>query len=143
MHVAVLQFELLIRGASSIKDKRRVVRSVKDRLHRDHLVSVAEVGHLDNMNVAGMALAAVNRDAAYLQGQMDIIVGKLRNLHDAELGECSREILHGDQLPTAYTDDDGSPLWTPEESRVRPDAASGAPAAPPAGTGLGIGEPRP
>ena len=44
MVVGILQFELLVPGATSLKDKRRVVKSVKDRLHREHLVSVAEVG---------------------------------------------------------------------------------------------------
>ncbi len=118
MYIAILQFELLIRGASSIKDKRNVVRSVKDRLHREHLVSVAEVAHLDSMNVAGMALAAVNRDGKYLQGMLDIIERQLRSLHDAELGDCYREVLHGDSLPTAMTGDDGRPLWDESEKRT-------------------------
>ncbi len=115
--LGILQFELLIRGAGSIKDKRRVVRSVKDHLHREHLVSVAEVAHLDNMKVAGMALALVNRDQKYLNGVLDAIVGKLRKVHDAELGSVYREVLSGSQLPGAYTTDEGEPLWTAEESR--------------------------
>lgn len=117
MHIGILQFELLICGASSIKDKRRVVKSVKDRLHREHLVSVAEVDYLDRMDVAGMALAMVNRDPAYLIRVLDIIVGKLRALTDAELGACEREILSGQQLPASYQTDDGQPLWTESERR--------------------------
>ncbi|MCW5766667.1 MAG: DUF503 domain-containing protein [Phycisphaeraceae bacterium] len=117
MFVAVVQFELLIPGAGSIKDKRRVVKSVKDRLHREHMVSVAEVAHLDDMRVAGMALTAVNRDGRYLQSLIDSVLAKLRGLHDAELGEVSREILHGTQLPGETTDEQGRPLWTEEERR--------------------------
>jgi uncharacterized protein YlxP (DUF503 family) len=115
--IGILQFELRLRGASSLKDKRRVVRSLKDRLHRDHLVSVAEVAHLDNMHVAGMALALVNRDQKYLNQVLDAIVGKLRKLTDAELGDCDREVLSGQQLPTAFTTDEGEPLWTEDERR--------------------------
>ena len=115
--IVILQFELLIRGAGSLKDKRRVVRSVKDHLHREHLVSVAEVAHLDSMHVAGMALALVNRDQKYILGVLDAIVGKLRKVHDAELGSVYREVLSGSQLPGAYTTDEGEPLWTSEESR--------------------------
>jgi len=117
MHVGILQFELLIRGAESLKDKRRVVRSVKDRLHREHQVSVAEVAHLDRPAVAGMALTLVNRDARYLQSVLDTIVDKLRKLNDAELGDCTREVLHGDQLPESTADDAGRPLWTDAERR--------------------------
>src|SRR5258707_366794 len=57
MMVGILQFELLIRGSESLKDKRRVIRSLKDRLHREHLVSVAEVGLLDNPRAARLGLA--------------------------------------------------------------------------------------
>ncbi len=117
MFIGILQFELRLRGASSLKDKRRVVRSLKDRLHRDHLVSVAEVAHLDNMHVAGMALALVNRDQKYLNEVLDAIIGKLRKLTDAELGDCYREVLSGSQLPSAFTTDEGEPLWTEDERR--------------------------
>lgn len=117
MLLAVLQFELLIHDAESLKDKRRVVRSVKDRLHREHQVSVAEVAHLDNPSVAGMALAAVNRDGRYLQSMLDAIVDKLRALPDASLGDIHREVLTGEQLPAAYATDEGQPLWSDEEHR--------------------------
>ena len=52
MIIGVLQFELLMRGNESLKDKRRIVKSLKDRLHRSHMVSVAEIGALDERNVA-------------------------------------------------------------------------------------------
>ena len=125
MMIGILQFELLIHHAESLKDKRRVVRSVKDRLHRDHLVSVAEVAHLDNPRVAGMGLAIVNRDAKYIQGVLDNITAKLRALPDAQLADCSREVLNGDQLPTAFADDEGRPLWLDSEKRDAPPAAPG------------------
>jgi uncharacterized protein YlxP (DUF503 family) len=123
MLIALLQFELLIRGAESIKDKRRVVKSVKDRLHREHLVSVAEVAHLDNMNIAGMGLALVGRDGRYMQGVMDTIIAKLRALDGAELGEVYRELLNGDQLPTSEADEHGVPLWSEAELREAEQAA--------------------
>ncbi|MGH7130319.1 MAG: DUF503 domain-containing protein [Phycisphaerales bacterium] len=117
MLIGILQFELLIRGAESIKDKRRVIKSVKDRLHREHLVSIAEVAHLDNPSVAGMGLAVVSRDGQYLQSVLDTITRKLRSLDDAELGDCFREVLNGDQLPTAEVDENGVPLWSAAEKR--------------------------
>lgn len=94
MVIAILQFELLVHGAESIKDKRRVVSSVKDKLHREHQVSVAEVGLLDSMSAARMALALVSNDGQHAGQVLDRITAKLRALHDAELGDCTREILH-------------------------------------------------
>ena len=95
MVIGVLQFELLIPGAQSLKDKRRVVRSVKDRLHREHQVSVAEVGELETVNLAVLGLAAAGTEGRHIGQVLDRISDKLRALHDAELGDVRREILHG------------------------------------------------
>lgn len=98
MVLGILQFELFIHDSESLKDKRRVVKSVKDRLHREHMVSVAEVAALDKLNVAVMALACVGRDGARVGDVLDSITNKLRALHDAELGDVSRQLIHGSQF---------------------------------------------
>ncbi|MFN0131800.1 MAG: DUF503 domain-containing protein [Phycisphaerales bacterium] len=100
MIVALLQFELLIRGSESLKDKRRVVKSLKDRLHREHMVSVAEVGRLESHTIALLGLACVGSDGRHLGQVLDHIMTKLHGLLDAELGESSRRFIHGiDDLP--------------------------------------------
>lgn len=95
MVIGLLQFDLIIHGAESLKDKRRVVSSVKDRLHREHMASVAEVALHDRLNVARLALAVVGADGAHIGRVLDQITAKLRSLHDAELGEVSRELIEG------------------------------------------------
>lgn len=105
MIVALLQFELLVRGSESLKDKRRVVKSVKDRLHREHMAAVAEVGRLDSHTVAQMALALVGTDGRHLGEVLDAITNKLRGLLDAELGVCSRRFIRDvDDLPESPDD---------------------------------------
>lgn len=99
MVVGVLQFELLIPWAESLKDKRSVVRSLKDRLHRQHLVSIAEVGTQDILNVATLGLAVVSESGAHAASVLDRIEAKLRGLTDAEQGDTHREILVGRSGP--------------------------------------------
>ncbi len=101
MVLGILQFELLVHGSESLKDKRRVVRSVKDRLHREHMVSVAEVGAHDKLNVAVMALACVGHEGGRVGEVLDHVAEKLRVLPDAELGDTSRRILHQDEIEAA------------------------------------------
>jgi uncharacterized protein len=101
MVIGILQFELLVHGSESLKDKRRVVQSVKDRLHREHMVAVAEVGALERLDVAVMALACIARDGTRVGQVLDQISAKLRALGDAELGECARQVLHGSQIEGA------------------------------------------
>ena len=77
MIVAVLQVELGIEGAASLKDKRRVVRGLKDRLHREHQVSVAEVATLEQWAVATLGIVMAGSDLAHCQSTMDRILDKL------------------------------------------------------------------
>ena len=114
MVIGLLQFDLIIHGAESIKDKRRVVSSVKDRLHREHMVSLAEIGNPDLLNLARMALVTVARDGKRVGEVLDHVSEKLRSLRDGEVAEISRSIVHGsevesDEDPTILNPDpDGS-----------------------------------
>ncbi len=105
MVVGVLQFELHIPGAESLKDKRRVVKSLRDRLHREHLVSVAEVDALDTLNLAVMGITLAGSDGARIGKVLDSIDAKLRSMTDAELGATRREIIHGQALATPPEDE--------------------------------------
>lgn len=107
--LALLQFDLFIRDARSLKDKRRVLASLKDRLHREHMVSVAEVALQDRMGVARMAVALVASDARFAAQKLDQITAKLRALPDAQLGDVWRQVSH------AELDDCGEPV-DPAES---------------------------
>ncbi len=113
MILAVLQFDLLIPTGphASLKDKRRVVKSIKDRLHREHMVSVAEVAHQEALNVARLALVFVANDGRRAGEILDSITSKLRALAGhagAQLGDTSRQIIHASQLEgLANTEGDG------------------------------------
>lgn len=93
MVVGVLQFDILIHDAQSLKDKRRVVRSIKDRLHRDHQVAVAEVDALDNPALARLALSCVAREGHRAGEILDRIAQSLRSRTDGELGRVARQIM--------------------------------------------------
>lgn len=95
MVVGILQVELTIDGSQSLKDKRRVVSSIKDRLHREHQVSVAEVASQDDFRVAVLGVAMASSDAVHCRSVMDGIVSKLRDARDCFLNEHTCEILSG------------------------------------------------
>lgn len=105
MIIGVLQFELLIHGSESLKDKRSVVKSVKDRLHREHMVAVAEVASHDMLNQAILALTVVGTDGAVIGAMLDRITEKLRTLRDAELGFARRELIRPGRDGTPETEE--------------------------------------
>lgn len=71
--VGVLTLELRIEGAHSLKDKRNVVRSLKDRLRSRYNVSVAEIGGQDAWQYALVAVAAVSSDREHAEGLLEAV----------------------------------------------------------------------
>lgn len=118
MYVLILQFEVSIPGAESLKDKRSVIRSLKDRLHREHMLSVAEVGANDEHRHAVLAAALVSADAVYGAGVLDRVTEKLRDLRDARLVQCRRCIIREDDLPEDdAVDAEGRPAWSESDTQ--------------------------
>jgi uncharacterized protein YlxP (DUF503 family) len=93
MHVGVLTLELAIYDAYSLKDKRRVIKSLKDRVRARFNVSVAEVDHQDVHRRATVAVAMVSSDPAHVHGCLDQIVDLVRSRIGAGLLDYDKELL--------------------------------------------------
>ncbi|GIW74886.1 MAG: hypothetical protein KatS3mg103_1408 [Phycisphaerales bacterium] len=93
MVIGVLQFELLVPGAESLKDKRSVVRSVRDRLYRELRISIAEVGAHDNPALALMGAAVVATDGPRAHQLLDKAWNRLTQLRDGQIGNVRREVI--------------------------------------------------
>jgi len=70
MPVAFLTLELRIEAAQSLKDKRQVVRSLKDRLRAHFNVAVAELDASNVWNQATVGVVSVSDSRDYLDGLM-------------------------------------------------------------------------
>ncbi len=68
--IASLTLELRIEAAQSLKDKRQVVRSMKDRLRASFNVSVAELDPSNLWNQATIGVVAISHSRDYLDGLM-------------------------------------------------------------------------
>ena len=68
MTIGVLQLELRIADADSLKDKRRVIKSLIDRIAHGHNVSIAEVEPLDEHRRSVIGIAMVANDRRYVEG---------------------------------------------------------------------------
>jgi hypothetical protein len=76
--VGLLHLNLLISQAMTLKDKRRIVKSFKDRLANERNVSVAEVDELDSIRRCVLAVAMVGNDGRYIQGALQQVVNAAR-----------------------------------------------------------------
>jgi uncharacterized protein YlxP (DUF503 family) len=65
--IGVLTLELWVEFSHSLKDKRQVVRSLKDRLREKFNVSVAEIDGLDSWQNSVIAVVTVANDRTYAE----------------------------------------------------------------------------
>jgi uncharacterized protein YlxP (DUF503 family) len=87
LHIGTLQVRLVLRQSRSLKDKRQVVQSIKDKLRGSFNIAIAEVDFMDDRQQAVLGIAMVSNDPAHLQGALQQILAALRAHPVAELAE--------------------------------------------------------
>lgn len=93
MVVGVLQLELTVIDAMSLKDKRRVIRSIKDRIGHKYNVSIAEVGALDEHRRSILGISMVSGDKAYVQGALSKLIDFIRMVPQVSLEDYQLDFL--------------------------------------------------
>ena len=83
MVVGILQVDLSIPGADSLKSKRMVLRSLKDRIRREFNVSIAEVADNDQWQSASLAIAVVSNDRRFANQVLSKVVDLIEATHDS------------------------------------------------------------
>lgn len=93
MVVGLLTFEIHIPESGSLKSKRFVLKSLKDRAHNRFNVSIAEVGEHDLWQRSTLAAAVVANDQAHAHAVLENVISLVRSIHDAELLDYRIEML--------------------------------------------------
>ena len=96
MTVGLLTFDLHLPQARSLKDKRQVVRSVKERLRSRHNVAVSELEeHADLWQRASIAVVSVAGHRDVLEALFQSLVRETESQIPGHLVETGREFLEG------------------------------------------------
>ncbi|MHC4605895.1 MAG: DUF503 domain-containing protein [Planctomycetota bacterium] len=95
MIIGTLRLRLFLRGAHSLKEKRRVVRSLKDHLSNKFRVAVAEVDHQDVWQTAELGVATVGSESRHVQSVLTKIVSYTRHFGGVELVAQEQETYGG------------------------------------------------
>lgn len=93
MVLGVLHLNLLVPDAMSLKDKRRVIKGLKDRIAARHNVSVAEIDHLDAHRRAEVAVVMVSNERRFTDSCLSKIVDEVRGRHGVEILDYDIEWL--------------------------------------------------
>jgi uncharacterized protein YlxP (DUF503 family) len=95
--IGVCQFTIELPEAHSLKDKRRVVKSIIERVQNRFNVSIAEIDRQELWQTAEIGFACVSNSAAHADEVIQHVIRFVdTNLQRGYLGQVDTEILHVD-----------------------------------------------
>ena len=80
MHIGLLQLDIHIPYAQSLKDKRMALRRLKDRLRKHFNVSVSELNHQKLWQRAEVGIVSVGPDPSYLEQQLNLALQEVERI---------------------------------------------------------------
>ncbi len=107
MYVGVAQLTLLIGDSHSLKDKRMVLRRIKDRVREKLGVTVNEVGELDTWNRAELGCAVVSADRGKALELIDDVIRVAMSAGGAQIAGIAKDVMTFDApvVPLAEVDE--------------------------------------
>lgn len=92
MVVGLLSVELHIPYAQSLKDKRMVLRSIKDRLKKFN-IAVAEVAHQDVWQRAGLGIVAISTTTEHVDQELAAVADEIERVEPGLITRTEIEFL--------------------------------------------------
>jgi uncharacterized protein YlxP (DUF503 family) len=98
MVVGVCRMALMAPHSRSLKDKRAVLRRIKDRTQAKFHVPVAEVGGQDTWQRAVLGFAVVGSDRSHVESVVDAIAGFIEGIGEAPVLGVERDyVVYGEE----------------------------------------------
>ncbi len=93
MIVGIMSVELAILESHSLKDKRQVIQSLKQRIANTFNVSIAETAHGDSPRRCQLGIALVSNESRAVHSQLDRVIDAIRRSAGCTLIKYEREIV--------------------------------------------------
>ncbi|MCM8765461.1 MAG: DUF503 domain-containing protein [Candidatus Omnitrophica bacterium] len=93
MSVGILEVVARIEGSHSLKDKRMVLKSLKDRLRNKFNIAISEVGNQDKWQSTQLCIVTVNSDKRYVNCLLSKVVEFMQKFSGIELIDYHMEFI--------------------------------------------------
>jgi uncharacterized protein YlxP (DUF503 family) len=94
MVVGVAKISLRLPGNQSLKGKRKVIKSICERLRQRFNLAVAETDAQDLWQTAELGLVAVGNQNGYIDSKLDKAINFVEDMQIAEIIKIQRELIH-------------------------------------------------
>ena len=94
MVVGVAKLSLRLPGNKSLKGKRKVIKSICERLRQRFNLAVAETDAQDLWQTAELGLVAIGNQSGYIDSKLDKAINFIEDMQVAEIVDIQRELIH-------------------------------------------------
>ena len=94
MLVGTLRIEIYLHDNHSLKGKRKIVRSMVDKVKHKFNVAIAEIGSNDKWQKIELGVSAVGNDRRHIDASLNNVLTFLDSLYLAEIGDSKTEIFN-------------------------------------------------
>jgi uncharacterized protein YlxP (DUF503 family) len=94
MVVGTLRIEIYLHDNHSLKGKRKIVRSMVDKVKHKFNVAIAEIGSNDKWQKIELGVSAVGNDRRHIDASLNNVLTFLDSLYLAEIGDSKTEIFN-------------------------------------------------
>src|SRR5262245_30960019 len=102
MVVGVCRVTLMLPESHSLKEKRMVLRRIKDRVQNKFNVAIAEVGDQDAWQSAQLGFAVVSNELGFTQSVVQKVLGYIEDLAMAKVADDEQDYVHyGESMESA------------------------------------------
>jgi uncharacterized protein len=92
MVIGTLELHLRLDGCFSLKDKRRVLRSLLEKARRDYHVAIAEVNDMDVWNSSVVGVACVSNDSSHADSILQHVLDMFDESPDASVEGAIKDV---------------------------------------------------
>lgn len=93
MMVGILKVEIFIGWSTSLKDKRRVVRGICDRIRSRHNVAIAEVDNCELWQRCTLGIACVSNDVGVVEGVLSQVLKDIETCAELEVTGFEKTVV--------------------------------------------------
>ena len=94
MVVGIAKVSLRLPGNKSLKGKRKVIKSICERLRQRFNLAVAETDSQDLWQTGELGLVAVGNQSGYIDSKLDKAINFVEDMQIAEIVHIQRELIH-------------------------------------------------
>jgi uncharacterized protein len=111
MVVGVCKLSLMISGSDSLKEKRAVLRHIKDKVQNKFNCAIAEVGDQDLLQTAELGFTVVSNELGHVQSMVQKILLYIEDLAAAKVTSDEQDFIEYGEEPLEH----GKGHWEPDE----------------------------